>query len=90
MQITRSSGTETTVGPGEWFTGTVFVDTVAPPSEPSRLGQTIYVTEGVGPCQRRGGPQRVVRQRQFHSNLAVLIPICGLPRLVASHPTLFT
>lgn len=37
MQITRSSSTETSVGPGEWFTGTVYIDTVAKPSEPSRL-----------------------------------------------------
>jgi quercetin dioxygenase-like cupin family protein len=24
-------------------------------------GQTIWVTEGVGPCQRRGGPVEVIR-----------------------------
>lgn len=71
MQITRSSSTETATGPGEYFTGTVYIDTIAAPSEPSRLGaasvyftpgariawhthplgQTIYVTEGVGLCQ---------------------------------------
>jgi quercetin dioxygenase-like cupin family protein len=74
MQITRNS-LQTKVGPAEWFTGTVFVDTVATPSEQSRVsassvhftpgartawhthpnGQTIYVTEGIGLCQRRGG-----------------------------------
>ena len=68
-------------GPGDWFTGTVYVDTIATPSEPSRLGaasvhfapgartawhthplgQTIYVIEGVGRCQRRGGPIEVIR-----------------------------
>jgi hypothetical protein len=36
MLITRNS-IETTPGPSDWFTGTVFVDTVAAPSEPSRL-----------------------------------------------------
>jgi quercetin dioxygenase-like cupin family protein len=73
MQITRNS-LDTTPGPSEWFTGAVYIDTVATPSDPSRLsassvhftpgartawhthpcGQTIYVTEGVGLCQRRG------------------------------------
>ena len=45
MQITRSSSTAT--GPGEWFTGTVYVDTVAAPSEPSRLGAaSVHFTPG--------------------------------------------
>ena len=77
MLITRNT-IETTSGPSEWFTGAVYIDTVATPSEPSRLsassvhftpgartawhthpnGQTIYVTEGVGLCQRRGGADR--------------------------------
>ena len=80
MQITRNS-IETTAGPSAWFTGAVFVDTVATPSGQSRLsassvhftpgsrtawhthpnGQTIWVTEGVGLCQRRGGPVEVIR-----------------------------
>jgi quercetin dioxygenase-like cupin family protein len=80
MQLTRN-GTETQAGPGEWFTGAVFVDTVAVPAAPSRAaaasvhftpgartawhahpnGQTIYVLEGVGLCQRRGGPVEVIR-----------------------------
>jgi quercetin dioxygenase-like cupin family protein len=80
MQITRNS-TETTPGPSDWFTGDVFIDTVAVPSEPSRLaaasvhftpgartawhthpnGQTIYVTEGAGLCQRRGGEIEPIR-----------------------------
>jgi quercetin dioxygenase-like cupin family protein len=81
MQIIRSSGTETAMGPGEWFTGTVYIDTLAAPSGPSRLGaasvhftpgartawhthplgQTVFVTEGVGLCQRRGGEIEVIR-----------------------------
>ena len=80
MQITRSS-TQTMAGPGEWFTGAVYVDAVAAPSEASRVqassvhftpgartawhthphGQTIFVTEGVGLCQRRGGPIEAIR-----------------------------
>ena len=80
MEITKNS-TETMIGPGEWFTGAVYIDAVAAPSGPSRLqaasvhftpgartawhthplGQTIYVTEGVGRCQRRGGPIEEIR-----------------------------
>lgn len=80
MQITRNS-IETTPGPSDWFTGTVHIDPVAAPSEPSRLaassvhftpgartawhthpnGQTIYVSEGIGRCQRRGGPIEIIR-----------------------------
>src|ERR1051326_5656643 len=80
MQITRNT-TETTAGPGDWFTGTVYIDAVATPSGSSRLGascvhftpgartawhmhpngQTIWVTEGVGLCQRRGGPVELIR-----------------------------
>jgi quercetin dioxygenase-like cupin family protein len=80
VQITRNS-LETAAGPSDWFTGAVYIDTVAAPSELSRLsassvhftpgartawhthpnGQTIYVTEGVGLCQRRGGSIEVIR-----------------------------
>ena len=80
MQITRNS-IETAAGPGDWFTGTVYIDAVATPSDGSRLsassvhftpgartawhthpnGQTIWVTEGVGLAQRRGGPVEVIR-----------------------------
>ena len=80
MQITRNT-IETAAGPSEWFTGTVYFDTLAIPSTASRLsaanvhfspgartawhthpnGQTIYVTEGVGLAQRRGGPVEVIR-----------------------------
>jgi quercetin dioxygenase-like cupin family protein len=80
MQISKNS-IETKAGPSEWFTGAVYVDTVAVPAAGSRLsassvhfapgartawhihpnGQSIYVTEGVGLCQRRGGPVEVIR-----------------------------
>jgi len=80
MQITRN-GLETAPGPSEWFTGAVYLDTVAAPSNGSRVsastvhftpgartawhthphGQTIYVLEGVGFAQRRGGPIEVIR-----------------------------
>jgi quercetin dioxygenase-like cupin family protein len=80
MQITRNS-IETAPGPTDWFTGSVYVDTVAAPSNGSRIsassvhfspgartawhthpnGQTIWVVEGVGVCQRRGGPVEIIR-----------------------------
>jgi quercetin dioxygenase-like cupin family protein len=80
MEITRNS-LDTAAGPNDWFTGSVYVDTVAAPSAGSRLsassvhftpgartawhthpnGQTIWVLEGVGLCQRRGGAVEVIR-----------------------------
>jgi quercetin dioxygenase-like cupin family protein len=80
MQITRSE-LETQKGPAEWFTGDVYIDTIATPAPPSRTaaaivhftpgahtawhthpyGQTIFVTEGVGRCQREGGPVEEIR-----------------------------
>jgi quercetin dioxygenase-like cupin family protein len=80
MQITRSS-IDTAKGPEDWFTGDVYIDTVAANPEPSRvnaanvhftpgartawhthpLGQTIFVTEGVGRVQREGGPVEEIR-----------------------------
>jgi quercetin dioxygenase-like cupin family protein len=80
MQITRNS-LDTNPGPSDWFTGAVYVDTIATSSPPSRtgaasvhftpgartawhthpIGQTIYVTEGIGRCQRRDGPIEVIR-----------------------------
>jgi quercetin dioxygenase-like cupin family protein len=71
----------TSKGPAEWFTGDVYIDTMAEPSGPYRLaaanvhftpgartawhthpvGQTVHVTEGVGRCQRRGGPVEEIR-----------------------------
>jgi quercetin dioxygenase-like cupin family protein len=80
MEITRNS-LDTSPGPSDWFTGAVYIDTVAVPSEGSRLaaahvhfspgartawhthphGQTLWVTEGVGLCQRRGGPVEMIR-----------------------------
>jgi quercetin dioxygenase-like cupin family protein len=80
MEITRN-GPATTPGPSDWFTGAVYLDVVAVPSDGSRvhavnvhftpgartawhthpLGQTIYVLEGIGLCQRRGGPVEVIR-----------------------------
>ncbi len=46
MQITRNSF-DTMPGPGDWFTGAVYVDTVAAPSEGSRLGAaSVHFTPG--------------------------------------------
>ena len=80
MQLTRNS-LETMPGPSDWFTGAVYIDTVAVPTEGSRVsassvhftpgartawhthpnGQTVWVLEGVGLCQRRGGPIEIIR-----------------------------
>ncbi len=80
MEITRNA-LDTTAGPSEWFTGTVYIDAVAAPFGASRVsassvhftpsartawhthpnGQTIFVTEGIGLAQRRGGPVEVIR-----------------------------
>ena len=46
MQITKNS-LETNLGPSEWFTGAVYIDTVATPSEPSRLSaSSVHFTPG--------------------------------------------
>jgi quercetin dioxygenase-like cupin family protein len=80
LQLTRNS-LDTNQGPADWFTGAVYIDTIATPSPPSRvgsslvhftpgartawhthpLGQTLFVTEGIGRCQRRGGPIEELR-----------------------------
>ena len=80
MQITRNK-LETGAGPTDWFTGSVYIDTIATPGDVSPVGaaavhftpgartawhthphgQTIWVTEGVGLCQREGGPVEVIR-----------------------------
>jgi quercetin dioxygenase-like cupin family protein len=71
----------TTLGPEEWFTGSVYLDSIKSPSDVSRLmvanvhftpgartawhthpkGQTLYVTDGLGLFQRRGGKIEVIR-----------------------------
>lgn len=80
MKITRNS-LETMAGPADWFTGNVYVDSVAAPASGSQVsasnvhfapgartawhthpnGQTIFVTEGIGRCQRRGGQVEEIR-----------------------------
>jgi quercetin dioxygenase-like cupin family protein len=80
MEITRNAN-DTVRGPADWFTGAVYIDSVAPPESGYRVsasnvhftpgartawhthpnGQTIWVTEGVGLCQRRGGVVEVIR-----------------------------
>jgi len=80
MEVTKS-GPKTTRGASEWFTGDVYIDTVAAPSDAWRIsasnvhftpgartawhthphGQTIFVIEGVGRAQRRGGPIEEIR-----------------------------
>lgn len=80
MKITRS-GLPTSKGSAEWFTGDVYVDSLAVAEGESLVsggivhftpgartawhthpyGQTIYVLEGVGRCQRKGGPVEEIR-----------------------------
>ena len=80
MQVTKN-GIDTNPGPSDWFTGAVFVDTVAAAEGSARLhassvhftpgartawhthpnGQTIFVTEGIGLAQSRGGTIEVIR-----------------------------
>jgi quercetin dioxygenase-like cupin family protein len=77
VQITRNT-LDTNPGPADWFSGTVYIDTIAaaPPLGAAAVhfmpgartawhthpnGQTIFVTEGVGLCQRERGPIEVIR-----------------------------
>jgi quercetin dioxygenase-like cupin family protein len=80
MKLTRSSA-DTMKGPSDWFTGDVYIDSVAAPEGTSTFaaalvhfapgartawhthphGQTIFVTEGVGLCQREGAQVEVIR-----------------------------
>ena len=80
MQITRNS-LDTNPGPSDWFTGSVYIDTIAAPGDEWSIGasavhftpgartawhshphgQTIWVTEGVGLCQRESGAIEVIR-----------------------------
>jgi quercetin dioxygenase-like cupin family protein len=80
VQITRNT-LESGVGPADWFTGSVYIDTIAAVDDESQVGaaavhftpgartawhthphgQTIWVTEGVGLCQREGGAIEVIR-----------------------------
>jgi quercetin dioxygenase-like cupin family protein len=80
LRITRNT-LETGAGPSDWFTGSVYIDTVTSPTgswqigaaavhftpgartawHTHPLGQTIWVTEGVGLCQRDGGPVEIIR-----------------------------
>ena len=79
MQITRSS-IDTRKGPGDWFTGDVYIDAASAPAGSSTFaaafvhftpgartawhthphGQTIFVTEGTGLCQRERGPVEAI------------------------------
>jgi len=46
MQVTRNS-IKTMAGPSDWFTGAVYVDTVATPAGPSRLSaSSVHFTPG--------------------------------------------
>jgi quercetin dioxygenase-like cupin family protein len=75
MTVEIVSKQATVKGPGQWFTGDVWIDTIARGEAPSHirvsavrfapsartawhshaLGQTLYVTDGEGLVQSRGG-----------------------------------
>ena len=74
MKIANSSP-GTVQGPADWFTGTVYIDSVRTPDQQTAIGcahvrfapgartawhshpkgQTLYVTDGIGLVNRRGG-----------------------------------
>ena len=59
MQITRNS-LDTAAGPSDWFTGAVFIDTVAAPSAGSRLhASNVHFTPARAP---RGTRTRTARR----------------------------
>src|SRR5881275_3161146 len=80
MQLTRNAP-DTAPGPADWFTGSVYIDTIAVPVATARVGaalvhftpgartawhthpfgQTIYVTEGLGLCQKRRAAIEMIR-----------------------------
>jgi quercetin dioxygenase-like cupin family protein len=47
MKTTKSVPTTTTVGPAEWFTGSVFIDPMAAPGDGSRINaSSVHFTPG--------------------------------------------
>ena len=69
MQITRNS-LDTAAGPEDWFTGAVYIDTVAAPSAGSRLSAScVHFTPAHAPhgthtrTDRRSGCSRALASR---------------------------
>src|SRR5262245_37604519 len=80
MEVKRDRS-ESARGPKDWFTGDVYLDALATPAPPSRVGvlsvhftpgartawhrhpfrQILYVLEGEGRAQRKGGPVEAIR-----------------------------
>ena len=99
MQVTRSS-IDTQKGPDDWFTGEVYIDTVAAPAGSSTFGaaavhftpgartawhthphgQTIFVTEGIGLCQREGVRSRPSTQATACSSSQRITTATARPR----------
>ena len=47
MHMTRGTSLDTNAGPSDWFTGTVYLDTIASPAPPSRLAAaSVHFTPG--------------------------------------------
>jgi len=55
MEITRNT-LDTYPGPAEWFTGPVYVDTIAAPSPDSRIGAAAPVSTTRSGCFETGLP----------------------------------
>jgi quercetin dioxygenase-like cupin family protein len=80
MKLTRNS-LATSIGPKDWFTGAVYIDSIRNPDKQSAIGaahvrfspgartawhrhpkgQTLYVTDGYGYVQRRGGEIEIIK-----------------------------
>ena len=74
MQITRH-GTDTVAGPSDWFTGAVYIDAVAAPSNGSRLStSSVHFTPGAR------------THWHTHPHGQTIYVTCVLPRERASHP----
>ena len=64
MQITKN-GLDTAAGPSDWFTGSVYIDSVAAMSDASRLNaSSVHFTPGARTAWHthpKGGPLEVIR-----------------------------
>jgi hypothetical protein len=75
MQIIRNS-IETAPGPSDWFTGAVYIDAVATPSDASRLSaSSVHFSPGVGRACVRSTPSRVRRPIARQRGIGAALPL---------------
>jgi quercetin dioxygenase-like cupin family protein len=88
MQITRNS-IETASGPGEWFTGAVYVDTVAAPSNGSRLSaSSVHFTPGARTAWPGEDHRHGAAPNRFMAHIAMLeVDDDGTPASCGDHVT---